>query len=75
MALASESFLQSFTIADLLQKKLGEAIVRAYPDYIEQAEVAPCAQEGFGHYQCNSALKLAKQLGQNPRAVAQAIWN
>ncbi len=73
MASASESLLRSSTIADLLQKKMGEAIVRAYPLFTESAEIAPCVQEEFGHYQCNSALKLAKQFSQNPRTVAQAI--
>ena len=37
------------------------------------AEMAPCHQEGFGHYQCNSALRLAKILKKNPRPVAQEI--
>src|SRR5262249_26200220 len=31
------------------------------------------SQEEFGHYQCNSTLRLSKLLKQNPRAVAQAI--
>ena len=38
-----------------------------------QADMAPYSEEKFGHYQCNSALSLAKTLQQNPRAIAQKI--
>lgn len=37
------------------------------------AEITQSTQDHFGHYQCNSALKLSKILKQNPRAVAEAI--
>lgn len=37
------------------------------------ADMAPCMQEEFGHYQCNSALRLSKILKQNPRVIAQKI--
>jgi arginyl-tRNA synthetase len=36
-------------------------------------EITPSTQPQFGHYQCNNALKLAKELKSNPRAVAQKI--
>jgi arginyl-tRNA synthetase len=36
-------------------------------------EVTPSTQPQFGHYQCNNALKLAKELKKSPRDVAQAI--
>lgn len=39
----------------------------------QKADIAPCAEEQFGHYQCNSALRLSKILKLNPRAVAQKI--
>ena len=38
-----------------------------------EAEITPSTQPQFGHYQCNNALKLAKELKQNPREVAQKI--
>lgn len=38
-----------------------------------QAEVTPSTQERFGHYQCNSAMKLGKALGKNPREVASCL--
>ena len=60
------------TILSLLQRKATEAISSAFSLSIE-AEVAPCAQGEFGHYQCNSSLKLAAQLKISPRAIAQKI--
>lgn len=36
-------------------------------------EITPSTQPQFGHYQCNNALKLAKELKGNPRAIAQKI--
>lgn len=65
------------TLCELLQEKATEAIDRAFGDQLSQeeaiAEVVQCAQENFGHYQCNSALRLAKILKKSPRQVAEAI--
>ncbi len=36
-------------------------------------DVAPTAQEQFGHYQCNSALKLGRALCIPPRTVAEKM--
>lgn len=36
-------------------------------------EITPSTQAQFGHYQCNNALKLAKELKVSPREVAQHI--
>jgi arginyl-tRNA synthetase len=36
-------------------------------------DLTQSTQPQFGDYQCNNALKLAKMLGLNPRAVAQKI--
>lgn len=41
----------------------------------EIGEVTPATDPRFGDYQTNAALVLAKQLGENPRAVAQKILN
>jgi arginyl-tRNA synthetase len=38
----------------------------------QAVEIAAC-QEEFGHYQCNSPLKLSKLFKQNPREIAQKI--
>lgn len=53
------------------------AIAKVFGDALsheeQRADIALCMQEEFGHYQCNSALRLSKVLKMNPRAVAQAI--
>jgi arginyl-tRNA synthetase len=49
---------------------------KALKDAVEQdvpPEITPSTQPQFGHYQCNNALKLAKELKKNPREVAQKI--
>lgn len=37
------------------------------------AEITRSTQEKFGHYQCNSAMKLAKTVKKNPRQVAEEV--
>lgn len=58
------------------RKSVTEAIKSAFGGQLSDeeliADMAPCSEE-FGHYQCNSALRLAKTLKMNPRAVAQKI--
>ncbi len=39
----------------------------------QQIEITPATNSKFGHYQCNSAMKLAKTLGKPPRAIAEDI--
>ncbi len=62
-----------------LQELCTAAIVRALSAELQDfpelriAEITPSTQPQFGHYQCNSALKIGKALGQNPRAVAERI--
>ena len=59
------------TFQALLTRKLTEALVAAgLPD---TGAVTPATDPRFGDYQTNAALLLAKQLGQNPRALAQTI--
>ena len=62
------------SLISLLFDKFSQAIQAAYPE-LEQicVEVTPSTQEDFGHYQCNTAMKLAKSLRQNPRQVAERI--
>jgi arginyl-tRNA synthetase len=64
------------TLLSTFQKMVAHAIERAFPGSSLEAfaaDVAPCAQEEFGHYQCNSALGLSKHLKKNPRQVAEQI--
>lgn len=64
------------SIISLLSDKFREAIHKAYPEIqldTELLEVSQSTQEKFGHYQCNSAMKLAKIMRKPPREVAQNI--
>ncbi len=63
------------TLISLFRRKVSEAISLAFdlPPEESHADMAPSTQEGFGHYQCNSALRLAKSLQQNPRGIAAKI--
>ncbi len=51
-------------VHDVLKSVVGAPV---HPD------VTISTQPQFGHYQCNNALKLAKELKKNPREVAQAM--
>lgn len=66
------------TLISLVQDMASRAIVRAFPDIeadpaLMLAEVIHSTHPQFGHYQCNSALKIAKVAKKNPREVAQLI--
>lgn len=62
------------TLVRVLQERLTRAIARAYPNLChETADITPCHQEQFGHYQCTTALHLAKILKISPRTVAEEI--
>jgi arginyl-tRNA synthetase len=66
-------------IIDVLRDRASEAIKTVFSSHLEAileclpAEITQSTQKQFGHYQCNSALKLAKLLKQAPRVVAQQI--
>lgn len=38
-----------------------------------EIDIAQSKQEKFGHYQCNTAMRLAKPLQMNPREIAQRV--
>lgn len=61
-------------IQQTLTKKFEEALQKAYP-HLENplVEIVQSTNPKFGHYQFNSAMKLAKPLGKNPREVSQSI--
>ena len=59
-------------LTDLLQ----QATATAYPSLQHiDLDVAKSKDTAFGDYQCNSAMKLAKQLCLPPRTIADAIIN
>jgi arginyl-tRNA synthetase len=58
-------------LAERIQAALGEAFG---PDFASaDPMLTPATRPEFGDYQCNVALKLAKQLGQKPRDVASRL--
>jgi arginyl-tRNA synthetase len=62
--------------ATILKELFCQATVKAFPALKNQefpVELVQSTQEKFGHYQYNSAMKLAKQLQQNPRNIAESI--
>ncbi len=65
------------SLLEILRQQLTRAICEAFEGKLEtdqqQADVSPCAKEEFGHYQCNSPLRLSKQLRMNPRLVAETL--
>jgi arginyl-tRNA synthetase len=64
------------TLISILQNKFQQAIETAYPSLKKEdipLEVVQSTQDKFGHYQCNSAMKLAKQLGTKPREIADNL--
>jgi arginyl-tRNA synthetase len=63
-------------IIKILNKKFKESLLASYPELGSEPlslEVVQSGHEKFGHYQCNSAMKLAAQLKQNPRQIAEKI--
>ncbi|MCB1149772.1 MAG: arginine--tRNA ligase, partial [Chlamydiia bacterium] len=61
---ALESTLKNFFV------KAGE---KAFPGAEMPIDLKPSARSDFGHYQFNSAMRLGKQLGKNPREVATEL--
>jgi len=59
------------TFQALLAKKVAEAL--AASGLPQAGAVTQATDSRFGDYQSNAALILAKQLGENPRAIAQKI--
>ena len=59
------------TFQALLGRRLAEALAGA--GFPHSGDVTPATDARFGDYQTNASMVLAKQLGQNPRAVAGKI--
>ena len=63
-----------YSFQSLLIEKLDKAIASIYPEWTgETAEVMQSTQVSFGHYQCNSCLKIGKILKMSPRQVADSL--
>ena len=63
------------SILEQLQDSVSQALVSAFGEEYVHTDplVAPTNDPKFGDYQSNVALRLAKPLKQNPRAIAQSI--
>lgn len=58
---------------ELLAKKMAATLTAA--GLPQAGTVSPATDARFGDYQSNAAMILAKQVGENPRAIAQKILN
>lgn len=64
------------TISQQLAHLFHQAISSVFPDLDDIdsfLEITQSTQEKFGHYQCNSAMRLGKRYQQPPRTVAENI--
>ncbi len=59
-------------INDSLHDLFKEAAINAF-NLDESIEITQSTKDHFGDYQCNSALKMAKQLGLPPRVIAEKL--
>jgi len=66
------------TLIQRLKQLCETALIAAFPhsaDFLTSypIEITPATQDKFGHYQCNSAMKLAKPLSLTPRQIADGM--
>ncbi|QVL55611.1 MAG: arginine--tRNA ligase [Simkaniaceae bacterium] len=60
-------------LTNQLQEQASRVIKELFPEAESIADITQSTNPQFGHYQCNSAMKLAKALKSNPRKIAQQI--
>ena len=68
----------NMTLKQHIVNQFTEAFKQAFPDLDIQAnpiEITPSTNERFGHYQCNSAMKLTKLLKMPPRDISTQVLN
>lgn len=76
----------SFSIMNLslfIKKTFQRAFTEAFPEHRtlfwdnndnpKNIEITQATQEKFGHYQCNSPMKLTKLIGVPPRVIAEKV--
>jgi arginyl-tRNA synthetase len=63
------------SIIEQIKNKFTQALVAAYGSDFSAIDpmVVPSSNSRFGDYQCNISLSLSKQLGNQPRTIAQKI--
>jgi arginyl-tRNA synthetase len=57
----------------LLEEKFSAALDKSFPGLDVQIEVTESTNDKFGHYQFNSAMKMAKAAAMSPRDIAAKI--
>lgn len=69
--------LRMESIDQILSAWLRDIFCQTFPGSGDFADVAAVAatDAGFGDYQCNAAMALARQMKKPPRAIAQAVVN
>jgi len=60
-------------LTNQLQEQASKVIKELFPEADSVAAITQSTNPQFGHYQCNFAMKLAKDLKSNPRKIAQQI--
>lgn len=60
-------------VVEQLKIQFTQALVAAFGADLQGIDpmLVPASNPKFGDYQCNVSLSLSKQLGQQPRAIAQ----
>ncbi|HRE31978.1 MAG TPA: arginine--tRNA ligase, partial [Candidatus Berkiella sp.] len=66
----------NMTLKQNIEKKLHTAFSQVFTEVdwtVTPIDITPSTHERFGHYQCNSAMKLTKLLKMPPRQIAEKI--
>ncbi|MCS5711201.1 arginine--tRNA ligase [Candidatus Berkiella aquae] len=66
----------NMTLKQNIEKKLHAAFSQVFTEMdwaVTPIDITPSTHERFGHYQCNSAMKLTKLLKMPPRQIAEKI--
>ena len=66
------------TLANLIKQRCQAALTLTFPTKVSEIDlslldITAATQPKFGHYQFNSAMKLSKALGENPRKIAEKM--
>lgn len=63
-----------YSLISFLTSLCQAAIQDAFPQLTNiHPDITQSTKEHFGHYQCNDAMKLAKELKKSPRSIAEEI--
>lgn len=61
-------------LINFLSSLCKQAFETAFPSlHLPKITVSPSTKSTFGHYQCNDAMKLAKELNTSPKQIAEKI--